>query len=244
MNVRLRFVLLTIATVLAVACTSSLGFWQLSRASEKQARQSALDLQSSLVPVSAPDVSSASDPLDLVHRRARLRGTWLASALVFLENRPMDGRVGFLVLMPFVLEGGQGTLVVQRGWVPRGFDDRTRLPSVPTPDSLVEIEGRIASPPSDLYAMGGPSKGAIRQNLDLRQWSVEIGLDLMPISLQQTGANNEGLARDWPIPKVGVEKNYGYAFQWFGMATLFVVLYVWFQVIRRFKFRPKDPTLP
>lgn len=242
MNARFRFVLLTMATLLAIGCTTSLGFWQLSRASEKQTRQSVLDLQSSIAPVSAAEVSSASAPLSLLHRRARLRGTWQPSSLVFLENRPMGGRVGFLVMMPFVLEGGQGAIVVQRGWVPRGFDDRTRLPSVQTPDGLVEIEGRVALPPSDLYALGESSKGVIRQNMDLRQWSHETGLALMPISVQQTGANSEGLVRDWPVPNIGIEKNYGYAFQWFGMATLFVVLYVWFQVIRRMKFRPKDPS--
>ncbi|MCY7369684.1 MAG: hypothetical protein LH479_02135, partial [Polaromonas sp.] len=36
--------------------------------------------------------------------------------------------------------------------------------------------------------------------------------------------------RDWPAPNVGVEKHYGYAFQWFGLCALTVVLYGWFQV--------------
>lgn len=242
-NARFKFVLITVATLVAVVVTGILGLWQLSRAAEKQSRQAAMDVQSAKSPLTADAVRTAPDPMALLHQRARLRGTWAPDALVFLENRPMDGRVGFLVLMPLVLEGqGGAALVVQRGWVPRGFKDRTLLPQIVTPSGVVEIEGRMALPPSDLYALGGPTAGVIRQNLDLPQWRVETGLPLMPVTLQQTGANAEGLVRDWPVVNLGVEKNLGYAVQWFGLATLFVVLYLWFQVVRRFFMRSKIPT--
>lgn len=242
MNSRLKFVLITIATLIAVGVTASLGFWQLSRAAEKQARQGAMDAQSAKTPLNAQALMMAHDTMGLLHQRAHLRGIWQASALVFLENRPMNGRVGFLVLMPFVLEGGKGALVVQRGWVPRGFEDRTLLPPIETPAGIVEIDGRMALPPSDLYALGGPMGGTIRQNIDLPQWRAQIGLPLMPITLQQTGANQEGLVRDWPVVNMGVEKNFGYAAQWFGVAGLFALLYVWFQVVRRFFTIPKEPS--
>lgn len=243
MNVRLKFALITLATLLAVVVTGSLGGWQLSRAAEKQARQAALEAQVAKAVLDAAAVRAAQDPMALLHQRARLRGTWVAHAPLFLENRPMNGRTGFIVLMPFVLEGPPGAvLAVQRGWVPRGVDDRTRLPHIDTPAGLVEIEGRMALPPSDLYALGPPTVGPIRQNLDLPQWRVETGLPLLPITLQQTGISESGLLRDWPVVNLGVEKNYGYAFQWFGMASLFVLLYVWFQIIRRFFLRPKRPT--
>jgi surfeit locus 1 family protein len=241
-NARWRFILITLATLVAVGVTGSLGFWQLSRAAEKQSRQTAMDTQSAKLPLTADALHAAPDGAGLLHQRARLRGNWHASSLVFLENRPMAGRVGFLVLMPFELEGGKGALVVQRGWVPRGFVDRALLPRIDTPAGIVEVEGRMSLPPSDLYALGPPTSGAIRQNLDLPQWRTETGLQLMPLSLQQTGASPEGFLRDWPVVNLGVEKNYGYAAQWFGMAGLFALLYLWFQVIRRFIFHPKDPT--
>jgi surfeit locus 1 family protein len=238
---RFKFVVITLATVLAVASTVGMGVWQLSRAAEKQARQARMDAQDAKPPLNAADFFAAKDPTSMLHRRARLRGTWAAPSLLFLENRPMDGRVGFLVLMPFVLEAGQGTLVVQRGWVPRSLDDRQRVPPVDTPVGVVEIEGRIALAPSDLFVLGTPQGGPIRQNLDLPQWRVETGLPLAPVTLQQTGFDPGGMSRDWPTVSLGVEKNYGYAFQWFGMAFLFVALYIWFQVFRRFIFHRKDP---
>jgi surfeit locus 1 family protein len=242
-NAQLKFVLVTAATVLAVGTTTSLGFWQLSRAAQKQARQTAMDAQGSKPPLTTESLLAVADPMVLLHQRARLRGSWApAKNMVFLENRPMAGRVGFVVLMPFILEGGQGALVVQRGWVPRGLDDRTRVPQVDTAPGTVEIEGRMALPPSDLYALGEPTGGAIRQNLALPQFSAETGLQLLPLTLQQTGASPEGLLRDWPVVNLGIEKNYGYAAQWFGMAALFSLLYLWFQIIRRFIRRPKDLT--
>jgi surfeit locus 1 family protein len=175
----------------------------------------------------------------LLHQRARLRGTWAQQSIIYLENRPMDGRVGFIVMTVLQLEGG-GALAVQRGWLARGFEDRTLLPPLETPVGAVEIEGRMALPPSDLYALGAPSAGRIRQNLDLPQFGIETGLPLLPITLQQMGATGEALVREWPVVNLGVEKNYGYAAQWFGLALLFFLLYVWFQIIRRFFVRPKD----
>jgi surfeit locus 1 family protein len=42
---------------------------------------------------------------------------------------------------------------------------------------------------------------------------------------------------------LGVDKHYGYAFQWFGLAALIAVLFLWFQMIRPFIQRRKDPPL-
>ncbi len=240
MNTRLKFVLVTLATVIAVGVTARLGLWQLSRASEKQARQSAIEAQGAKLAVTSDVLRTAQDPLQLLHQHAHLRGTWVPSHTVFLENRPMNGRVGLLVVMPFLLEGGGAALAVQRGWAPRGFEDRTLLPTIATPSGLQEIDGRLALPPSDLYALGAPTTGPIRQNLDLTQFRAETQLPLLPLSLQQMGGAQDGLLRDWPVANLGVEKNYGYALQWFGLATLCTLLYLWFQVVRRFIHRPKD----
>ena len=242
LNARFKFVLITMATLVAVGATAGLGFWQLSRAAQKHARQAAVEAQSTKSPLNSDSLLEAKDPMTLQHQRARLRGNWVPKHLVFLDNRPMNGHVGFFVVMPFVLEGGRGAVAVQRGWVPRGFDDRTRVPQIATPEGVVEIEGRMALPPSNLYSLGEPTVGVIRQNLKLTQFRLETGLQLLPLTLQQTGASTEGLLRDWPVASLGVEKNYGYAAQWFGMATLFSALYLWFQIIRRFMNRPKGLT--
>jgi surfeit locus 1 family protein len=97
----------------------------------------------------------------------------------------------------------------------------------------VQIDGRIAPPPSRLFSFAPDAPGAIRQNLDLDAYAKEIGVRLRPLSVQQLAAGApDGLQRDWPQPAVDVAKHHGYAFQWFAMAALMAGLYVWFQLLR------------
>lgn len=243
MNARLKWALLTFATLVAMGITLSLGFWQLSRAAQKQALQAAVLAQGAKPVLDGMALQTAADPWALLHQRAHLKGTWVPGATVFLDNRPMDGRVGFFAMTPLLLQGSKAAILVQRGWVPRNFEDRTLLPRIETPAGVVEVEGRIVPPPTKLYELGGASGGAIRQNLDLAQFRTETGLALMAVTLQQTGAPSEGLLRDWAAVNVGVDRHYGYAFQWFGLAALITVLYLWFQIVRRFIYRPKDTSL-
>lgn len=240
MNPRIKWILITVSACLAIGVTASLGRWQLSRAAEKQALQAVVEAQSAKPLLNADDLRNSSDIAPFLHQRARVRGFWVKDATIFLENRPMNGRVGFIVLTPLVMYSGGKTIVVQRGWVPRDFQDRGRVPYVETPVGMVEIEGRMALPPSKLYEPGVSSVGAIRQNVNMALYQAETGLQLMPLTLQQTGEASAGLLRDWQAVNLGMERNRGYALQWFGLSGLVVVLYLWFQVIRRFFYRPQD----
>ncbi|KAB7565604.1 SURF1 family protein, partial [Verminephrobacter sp. Larva24] len=85
---------------------------------------------------------------------------------------------------------------------------------------------------------GDGASSRIRQNLDLAAFRAETGLALANLTVLQTGPASEGLRRDWPAIDTGVDKHYGYAFQWFGLCGLMAVLYVWFQIVRRF-IRPR-----
>jgi surfeit locus 1 family protein len=158
----------------------------------------------------------------------------------------MQGRPGFFVATPLQLEGGDGVVLVQRGWVPRNFQDRESLPPVQTAPGVVQLAGRIAPPPSRLYefqsADSSQGSSRIRQNLDLAAFRTETGLALMDLSVLQTGPGSEGMQREWPVIGAGVDKHYGYAFQWFGLSSLIALLYVWFQLVRRL-LRPRPKSL-
>ena len=230
-----RFWTITAATIVGIWATGSLGLWQLSRAAQKESLQAAIDSQRQLPPVAADVVSNAVDPLLLMHRQARLRGTWAMGHTVFLDNRQMNGKPGFFVITPLQLAVGGKSILVQRGWVQRNFTDRMQLPQVPTPSGEVEVTGRIAPPPSKLYEFSAAVAGPIRQNLDLAGFRQETRLPLVEMSLLQTDTAEVGLLREWPDANLGVVKHYGYAFQWWGIAALIVILYVWFQIVRRIR---------
>jgi len=156
----------------------------------------------------------------------------------------MEGRPGFYVYPPLRLADSGAVVAVERGWAPRDFDDRPRLPQVVSPDDEVVIQGRIGGEPSRLFEFSPPVSGQgaspIRQNLTVAAYADEFSLSLLPLTVVQTGAPSDGLQRDWPTPDSGVDTSYGYAFQWFGLCALVTVLYVWFQIVRRLTGRPGD----
>ncbi len=219
----------------AMALTASLGRWQLSRAAEKEALQAAIAERQRLPALDGASLAQAlsdDQARELLHRAITLRGQWLADRTVFLDNRPMARQTGFYVLTPLRLTGSDRVVLVQRGWAPRHQVDRSLLPPVQTPTGAVQVSGRIAAHLPRVYQLGQEQGGAIRQNLDLDAWRAETGLPLAPVLVVQTGAASDGLQRDWPEAASGVEKHYGYAFQWFGLCTLIGLLLLWFQVVR------------
>jgi surfeit locus 1 family protein len=230
-----RFWILTVAALVVAGTTFSLGQWQLSRAAQKEALQAAVDSRGRLPELDVRSLLAGRNLADDIHRPATLKGSWRAEHTVYLDNRPMSGKTGFVVVTPLVLEGTSQAILVQRGWVPRNFADRTRLPDVSTPAGPVSVQGRIAPPPSRLYEFQGSESGRIRQNLDLPAFRAQIGLPLLDVSLLQTGAPSDGLLREWAAPNLGVDKHYGYAFQWFGLCGLVVLLYGWFQLFLPFR---------
>jgi surfeit locus 1 family protein len=253
---RMRFLVVTIVSLLAVASTVKLGFWQLSRAKEKIAIQAVYEKRAKM-PVVTTQVLSAMDWIDTrsdalsawLYRSATLEGVWLEEKTVYLDNRQMHGKTGFFVVTPMRLENSSAVILVQRGWVPRNFLDRNQLIPVKTTSKPVRVSGYLAASPARLFEFAAPTKEAgisrIRQNLNIEEYRYEAGLALLPFSLVQNVVDKEiqifgdisikddGLLRDWPSLTMNVDRNYGYAFQWFGLSGLIVLLYVWFQFIRR-----------
>jgi surfeit locus 1 family protein len=244
--------LIVVLTLACVALTASLGAWQLRRAAFKEQLATKISQRNQLpaldnTALNASNFVAASlDEDTWLQRRAALQGRWLHEHTVFLDNRPMlvagSQRVGFYVATPLALEGGNRVIWVQRGWVQRDFQDRTRLPILPESTATVSLQGRLLASVSKAYEMQPRAAAAqdaasasarpsrIWQNLPI---FVLGSKELLPMALLQTTpeAEKDSLLRDWPAADTGVAKHYGYAFQWFALCALLVVLYVWFQLI-------------
>ncbi|OYT98189.1 MAG: transmembrane cytochrome oxidase [Burkholderiales bacterium PBB1] len=232
---RRRALIVLFAAVVGAAGTARLGVWQLDRAAQKEALQQALDSRVQLPPV--PAAMLADTPAAAVeqhYRRIAVRGHWISTATVFLDNRQMDARQGFFVVTPLRLSEAPGVVLVQRGWAPRDLLDRTKVPRLADDPGEVTVIGHIAPPPGRLYDFAGAASGAIRQNLELADFAQELSLPLKPLSIVQDaeGAPQDGLLRQWPRPDLGIQRHYGYAFQWFALCALMTGLYVWFQLVR------------
>ena len=229
-----------LATLIALGLTARLGWWQLDRAAQKTELLAHIAQRAAMPPLPATELAKQSAQVpDQVHRRIALAGRWLPEFTVYLDNRQMNGRPGFFVVTPLELAPGDAVLV-QRGWMPRDFIDRSRLRALPTPTGVVSVTGRVAAWPSRLFEFSGSTSGPIRQNLELVELSRESGRTMRPLSVQQsdepdtsgtTPATDE-LLRNWPVANLDISKHHGYAFQWFALCALIAGLYVWFQWIR------------
>lgn len=233
MRLQTRFIVVTALALIGMAVTASLGVWQLNRAAQKETIAQDLQARTAQAELAGESLLGQLDAPALQHRRVSLRGRWLNEHSVWLDNRQMNGRPGLYLLTPLQLAGSAQAVLVQRGWVPRNFEDRTQVPALPDEPGEVTVAGRIALSPSKLYELGQGQGGLIRQNIDLAAFSAETKLPLVGVTVLQTGAAQGVLQRDWPVINAGVDKHHGYAFQWFGLCALIASLYVWFQIVRR-----------
>lgn len=234
MRVSRNAALIWLGAAVAVAATVRLGLWQLDRAAQKTALQQERQLRDDLPPIPAAGLArTAPDAQAQHHRRITLAGRWLGP-LLYLDNQPLDGRVGFIAVAPLLLGSGDAVLV-QRGWSPRDPADRSRVPPIALPDGPVTLAARIAPWPSRRFELGEADQGVIRQNLDSAVLAREWGVELRPLSLleqQQAGQPDDGWIRSWPVPALDIGKHHGYAFQWFALATLITGLTLWYRLIR------------
>ncbi|HNT38537.1 MAG TPA: SURF1 family protein [Rubrivivax sp.] len=224
-------VLLT-AVLLLAALTAGLGVWQLGRAAQKTELEQMREARAQLPPLPGEAFAAAEQP-DAAwwQRRAVFEGRWLQAETVYLDNRPMNGRPGFYVVTPLLLDDGRAVLV-QRGWLPRDAQERTRIAAYDTAATRLHVAGHIAPEFARLYELGGAGTGAIRQNLDLTSYARETRRRLLPLVLVQDEGDDDGLLRQWPRAASDVHRNYGYALQWFGLCALVIGLYVWFRIIQ------------
>jgi len=241
-----KFYFITIAALFFAGLATSLGFWQLGRAAKKEALQAQIQAQALQTPLTAQDLKAMPSGSPALYRPVRIAGTWELAHTVYLDNRQMNDKVGFFVLTPLRLQATSEIVMVQRGWVGRNFEVRTQIPQIEASQGLVWVEGTIAPAPSKLFELGQATSGPLRQNLDLDQFRSESGLALTDFTIRQTGVASDGLLRDWPLVALGVEKHYGYAFQWFALAVLIIGLYFWFQIVRRVstRFQEKSHDVP
>jgi surfeit locus 1 family protein len=252
--------LILMFTLVGVVVTVVMGSWQLRRADFKEAlaaqtlAQGQLPIlqNASLIELDSRAVNAKSQSAGLAQRSVQLKGTWLHDHTAWLDNRFMAGRPGFYVVTPLQLTDSPVVVWVQRGWVARDVQDRTRLPELPMPAHPVVVQGKIIEGISRIYALGDDNGAAasisapaparasrIWQNLPV----VTLGSQQrwLPVAVMQTvveqadgaadAAPADGLLRQWPQADAGVAKHYGYAFQWFALCALIIGLYVWFQLL-------------
>jgi len=215
-----------IATLLLVALGCSLSLWQTRRAHQKEAIEARLQAHENAVAIPLPAVPDFNQ---LEYARVVLSGEFDPRWPVYLDNRPMNGMAGIVVLMPFRLQNQNKYVLVARGWVPRNSLDRFSVKPYQTPSGIIQIEGMIKANAGHVYQFGASAPlqpGVLVQNLELSEFEQASRLQLVPFIVEQSKGSEDGLLRDWPRASMGSERHRGYAFQWMGLAVMALLFFL------------------
>src|SRR5690606_22263084 len=179
----------------------SLGKWQLRRAAEREAIALSIEQGRKSPPLSLTPNTPHEQFQDW--RQATATGTWQSQFTVLLDNRNYNGRPGFWVAMPLLIDAESNTgLLVLRGWIPRPVQPGEKLPNLSARPETTTIEGQLRQRVPrlfELYSFSGsdasalpPSIPAIAgetprvQNLSIQDYAAGTGLKLLPVVLEQT----------------------------------------------------------
>ena len=225
-----------VVMLLLVALGISLAQWQQRRGDEKVARAARLEAGNQAAPLAltgAPLLPSDAQAIE--YRRVTVTGRFVPAWTVYLDNRPYKSQAGFHVLTPFQIDGSRMHVLVAQGWLPRNNAERTRIPDYATPAGTVTIAGIARLNAGHVMELGtAPALApyAIVQNADIGQLAQASGLALQPFILEQTvdgvtaPAASQLPVRDWPAPDLGADKHRGYAFQWYALALMAFLFFV------------------
>lgn len=232
---RPAWLLFHLVVVLGIVLMVNLGLWQLDRLDQRQSFNRDVRERSQEEPVDVASVLDdlASGVLDVDTAEwlpVSATGTFLPDQVVEF-NKSQGGRAGDNVLT--ALEIGDGTtVIVNRGFVPLGFD----LPPAPTGE--VTIAGYVR--PSEQRGLGGLTDaddgGPLTEirRIDIPRLAPQFPGDVAPVFIQMI-ASDPPVTRADPAPVVLPELDSGphlsYAIQWFVFSLCVAI--GWVLAVRR-----------
>lgn len=226
-----------IASILAIALFFFLGTWQLQRYHDKQAW-----VETQL--------------------EGEAEGTFLASPLIFIDNKIMNHAPGYEVFQGFKLNNTaspQEVVLVSRGWIAQpkntqGYDDRSHLPLITSPNpndmslavhlktkTIKVLESKYGISHLESFKIPGQITTIRVSRLDLPQIKEFFNKENNKFNLITTyyySLPKESEYQLSPLPEVTTwlnpHKHLGYAVQWFafGIITLFLFIRFGLRVIK------------
>jgi surfeit locus 1 family protein len=228
---------LLLFVVIFLPITVRLGFWQLDRADEKRVLAEQFTV---LVDLPAADFQQLSPKERKNYRPVTAMGRFNQQVFL-LDNQVYQGKFGYEVIQGFELSDGE-LLLVSRGFLP-GNLDRSILPEIKTPTQPILLSGYLYKSLDSLeladnqlsktypQVIQNPSGEKLYKHL-LK--SDRIG---HPFLLRLAEESPYSFAAHWQIINVSPEKHLGYALQWFLMAAVLLLMFLYASI----KIDKEDP---
>jgi len=144
------------------------------------------------------------------------------------DNRILNGQPGYHILTPLKLSSGQGTILINRGWIPLGHS-RNSFPPLPLPTHPVSLQADIHIPPVGVFTLAAESRTnrwpKLIQTIEWPLLEESLGASLHHFVAQLDENADYGFKRQWPPFYAKPEKHYSYAVQWFALSLTLLIIY-------------------
>ncbi len=208
----------------------SLGMWQTKRASEKRHFLQQQE-QAQLMDVIRLSANTEDDAETLRYRKFEVAGRYDTQHQFLIDNQISEGKAGYFVLTPFLLQGENRAILVNRGWIALN-QDRKRLPDVSMTAEAVVIRGRANHFPSVGIKLAGAeiptdTNPSVVQVVDYQLLAKKLGYSLFSFQLELDKTQPNGFKREWHITTLmPPEQHIAYATQWFALALTLTVIFI------------------
>jgi len=223
----------SLTTIIVFPILLSLGFWQLDRAGQKREIYAEfLDHQSSPAVDLNNEHKRRENEAEMKWRNVKVIGDLTKGNHILLDNQVVNSKAGYFVFTLLKLANEEMWVLLNRGWIPVG-EDRKHVPDLgEVITKEVELLGVAKDVPATGLLLGDPTIEKIEKNI-YRAQSINLDeikdllrLDLLPYVIRLHPGSAQGFRRNWRTPGSGEDVHLGYAFQWFALASLLLIIYV------------------
>ena len=149
--------------------------------------------------------------------------------IFFLDNKIHNGKPGLKVFSPFETTNNN-LVLVSRGWIE--LEDRSKLPLINTTKNVLKIQGVLRPESQDFVLkneeMNNRNNPILLQTINLSELSNFLGKPLSPYILELSELSESAFVKTWQPINLSSFRHFGYAVQWFGLAVVLIVGYVFF----------------
>ncbi len=216
----------TLFILAAAAICVWLGFWQLDRLEWRRGLNAATRAQLDQPPLSLNTMTNEALLLEMTDRTIIADGQFnFDEQIVLLNQNNQQVGSGVHLIAPFVLDGTNKAILVDRGWISnlewqsadfRQFDE-----------PITTIEGVV----QQFSTRNATLTDGETFLLNFEQMQRVVSAELLPIILLQTSDNVDPTARPFRtahVVELSEGSHLGYAVQWFSFATVFVAGYIFY----------------
>jgi surfeit locus 1 family protein len=229
-------IVLIIIMLILISLFTRLGFWQLSRAEEKQKLEETITYRNNLPPLTVDRLITLVP--DLRFRKVVVRGEYKEDRHIFLDGKKHQDQIGYHVVTPLTIAGTDDVqILVNRGWIKMNKNGKT-LPDIPTPKGEVEVTGTIEIPRKppiiSLHSFDADRDWGVRWPfLDTDYYAAQNNVLAQSFYILQDPNDKHSFIREWPVFNAKRYIHILIALQWFVFAVIAVAVYLGLSFTRR-----------